>query len=138
MKKYLQIPRIQFQSTPPTQHLFRTKKKKKTHVKTKHPKQVDPQIKNTLTPKFAALIPFIPKVVALTRYGVAYPIPKFHNQLLATDNDIPFARIARGFYLIIKKISNIFIRGGGGRRRRRKLTKISPVITHTTGPHDIA
>ena len=66
----------------------------------KHPKQVLPQMKNTLTPKFAALIPVIPVVVALTRYGVAYPIPKFHNQLLATDNDIPFARIARGYNFI--------------------------------------
>ena len=28
MKKYLQIPRIQFHSVTPTQHLFRTKKKK--------------------------------------------------------------------------------------------------------------
>ena len=80
-----------------TLSLSRNWREKRTHVKMKHPKQVLPQIKNTLTPKLAALIPVIPVVVALTRYGVAYPIPKFHNQLLATDNDIPFARIARGF-----------------------------------------
>ena len=85
MKKYL-TPKIKINVKFPNKPFSLSKKKikkRKTHVKMKHPKQVLPQIKNTLTPKFAALIPVIPVVVALTRYGVAYPIPKFHNQLLA-------------------------------------------------------
>jgi len=43
------------------------KKGKNTHVKMKHPIQVPPQMKNTLTPKLAALIAFIPVVDGLTR-----------------------------------------------------------------------
>ena len=37
------------------------------YVKMKHPTQVAPQIKNTLTPKFAAFSPLTPVVEGLTR-----------------------------------------------------------------------
>ena len=43
------------------------KKKKKLNVKMKHPTQVPPQMKNTLTPKLAAVIPTTPVELALTR-----------------------------------------------------------------------
>ena len=39
----------------------------KKYVKTRHPTQVPPQMKNTFTPRLAALIPSGPKVVWLTR-----------------------------------------------------------------------
>jgi hypothetical protein len=41
--------------------------KKKAYAKMKHPTQVPPQMKNTLTPRLAALTPFTPVVDALTR-----------------------------------------------------------------------
>jgi hypothetical protein len=41
--------------------------KKNPHVKMAHPTQVAPQMKNTLTPKLAALMPSTPVVVGLTR-----------------------------------------------------------------------
>ena len=70
------------------------------------------QIKNTLTAKWAVLTPAGPVVEGSTRYGVAYPIAKFHNQFEAVDNDMPLARMERG--------------------------KISPVTTQATGPQEIA
>jgi hypothetical protein len=42
-----------------------------TDVKIKHPTQVEPQMKKTLTPRFAALIASRPVLEGSTRYGVA-------------------------------------------------------------------
>jgi hypothetical protein len=78
------------------QQQYARAQKVRAHVKMKHPRQVEPQMKNTFTPKLAVLTPLIPVVEASTRYGVAYPIvtpvisrESREEELHYTDAEIP-------------------------------------------------